>query len=147
MPSPLLPSLITMIGCNVVSAAFALHFKSPRHSARRPATELAPPTSTPNSVRWTGTCSAAAAGAGDFASSAAETEATTAGGGGAGAATTASAGFSGPISFEAAASGGAISDLDAISDVAGGATGVTAGGVGAACATAAAVAGGGTGAR
>ena len=53
MPSPLLPSLITMIGRNVVSAAFDLDFRSPRHSARKPGSELAPPTSTPNSVRWT----------------------------------------------------------------------------------------------
>ena len=44
-----------MIGRNVVSAAFDLDFRRPRHSARRPATEFAPPTSTPNSVRCTAT--------------------------------------------------------------------------------------------
>ena len=51
MPSPPVPSLITMIGRNAASGAFDFDFNSPRHSARRPATELAPPTSTPNSVR------------------------------------------------------------------------------------------------
>ena len=54
MPSPLVPSLITMIGRSAASGAFDRDFSSPRHSARRPSSELAPPTSTPNSVRWTG---------------------------------------------------------------------------------------------
>jgi hypothetical protein len=51
MPRPLLFSLITMIGRNVVRAAFDFDLRSPRHSARKPLTEFAPPTSTPNSVR------------------------------------------------------------------------------------------------
>ncbi len=53
MPSPLLPSLITMIGCSAASGAFDLVLTSPRQSARKPPTEFAPPTSTPNSVRFT----------------------------------------------------------------------------------------------
>src|SRR6185437_5285395 len=53
MPSPLLPSLITMIGCSAASGAFDRDLSRPRHSARKPPTELAPPTSTPNSVRLT----------------------------------------------------------------------------------------------
>ena len=53
MPSPLLLSFIMMIGRNAANGAFALDFRSPRHSARNPPTEFAPPTSTPNSVRWT----------------------------------------------------------------------------------------------
>ena len=36
MPSPLVPSLITMIGRSAVSGAFDLDFSSPRHSARKP---------------------------------------------------------------------------------------------------------------
>src|ERR1700735_957817 len=53
MPSPVLLSFTMMIGRNAASGAFALDLRSPRHSARNPPTELAPPTSTPNSVRWT----------------------------------------------------------------------------------------------
>ena len=53
MPSPLLPSLITMIGCSAASGALDRDLSRPRHSARKPPTELAPPTSTPNSVRLT----------------------------------------------------------------------------------------------
>ena len=51
MPSPLVLSLMTMIGRNAASGAFDLDFNSPRHSMRRPFTELAVPRSTPNSVR------------------------------------------------------------------------------------------------
>src|SRR6185437_1878621 len=65
MPSPLLPSLITMIGCSAASGAFDRDLSRPRHSARKPPTELAPPTSTPNSVRltasWGEVCGAGAA--------------------------------------------------------------------------------------
>ena len=62
MPSPLLLSFTTMIGRNAASAAFDLDLSSPRHSARKPPTEFAPPTSTPNSVRWTVDWPASAAG-------------------------------------------------------------------------------------
>ena len=92
-----MPSLITMIGRNVVSAAFDLDFRSPRHSARKPASEFAPPTSTPNSVRWTATPMGAACGASGSASSAGDgADATTSG---IGAAMMAFAGFSGSIRF------------------------------------------------
>ncbi len=112
MPSPLLPSLITMIGRNVVNAAFDLDFRSPRHSARKPPSEFAPPTSTPNSVRWTASLGAAAWDASDSVSSAGGVDATTSG---IGAAMTAFAGFSGSINFPAAASGGANIDFAVIS--------------------------------
>src|SRR6185437_536338 len=53
MPSPVLLSRNTMIGCNSASAALLLWVLSrPRHSARKPPIELAPPSSTANSVRW-----------------------------------------------------------------------------------------------
>src|ERR1700732_1999392 len=70
MPSPLLLSLMTMIGRNVVSAAFDLDLRSPRHSARKPGSEFAPPTSIPNSVRWTANLGAADAESDSAASSA-----------------------------------------------------------------------------
>ena len=38
-------------------------FQKPRHSARKPPTEFAPPTSTPNSVRWTASWTPPAAAA------------------------------------------------------------------------------------
>ena len=68
---------MTMIGRKVVSAAFDLDFRRPRHSARKPPTEFAPPTSTPNSVRWTGSlgrdfaasCSASSVGGADATTS------------------------------------------------------------------------------
>src|SRR6266567_2678625 len=63
MPGPLLASLITMIGRSAVSGAFDRDFDSPRHSARRPATELAVPRSTPNWVRWTATFGAVSSSA------------------------------------------------------------------------------------
>src|SRR6202022_4194854 len=91
-----------------------------RHSARRPLTEFAPPTSTPNSVRCTESFGTAAWDASASASSAGEADATTSG---IGAAVIVFAGFSGSISFAAAASGGAIIDFDAISGVAGVASG------------------------
>src|ERR1700676_476851 len=125
MPSPLEPSLITTIGRNVVKAAFALDFRSPRHSARKPLSEFALPTSTPNSVRCTATFAGAASDASDPASSAGGDAATS----GRGAFSTPFMGFSGSISFEAAASGGAMIDFDATSGVAG----VAAGGFGAVC--------------
>jgi hypothetical protein len=67
-----------MIGRKVVSAAFDLDFKSPRHSARKPPTEFAPPTSTANSVRWTGSLGRDFA-ASDSTSSAGGANATTSG--------------------------------------------------------------------
>src|ERR1700676_1824409 len=125
MPSPLEPSLITTIGRNVVKAAFALDFRSPRHSARKPLSEFALPTSTPNSVRCTATFAGAASDASDPASSAGGDAATS----GRGAFSTPFMGFSGSISFEAAASGGAMIDFDATSGVAGVAAGGFGGGV------------------
>src|SRR6202012_1180027 len=64
MPRPVLPSLITMIGCSAASGAFERDFNRPRHSARKPPTELAPPTSTANSVRLTASGAGAVVGAG-----------------------------------------------------------------------------------
>src|ERR1700681_1559761 len=110
MQRPLLPSLTTMIGRSVVNAAFDLDLRSPRHSARKPLSELAPPTSTPNSVR----CTARLDAAGDASASASSpdgADATTSGSGG--------ATGSGSISFPAAKSGGAMIDFDAMSGVAG----------------------------
>src|ERR1700689_717848 len=52
IPKPLLFSLMTMMGRSVVSAALDLDLRSPCQSARKPGIELAPPTSTPNSVCW-----------------------------------------------------------------------------------------------
>src|SRR5882757_5474447 len=122
MPSPVLLSLITMIGRNVVSGAFDVDLSSPRHSARSPPTEFAPPTSTANSVRCTASLDAAAWDPSGSASSAGEVAATTSG---IGAAVMVFAGFSGSgsLSFAAAGSGGAIIDLDGISGVAGVAAG------------------------
>src|SRR5882757_16604 len=108
MPKPLLLSFTTMIGRSVVSAAFDFDLRSPRHSARKPPTEFAPPTSTPNSVRWT----ASLGGASGSAPSAGATDATTSG---IGAAVTVLAGASGSISLAAGVSGGASIDFDAIS--------------------------------
>src|SRR5256885_5233766 len=114
MPKPPEPSLITMIGRNSASGALARDLSSPRHSARKPAIELALPTSTPNSVRWifgSGTsatsCSASSAD-GDFATTS-----------GIGAAEMTLMGLSGSISLLAAGSGGAIIDFDSTSGVAG----------------------------
>jgi len=58
--SPVLLSLITMIGRNVVSDAFGCRLEQPAPQRRRPPTEFAPPTSTPNSVRCTASLDAAA---------------------------------------------------------------------------------------
>ena len=52
-----------MIGRNAVNGALDFDFRSPRHSARKPPTELAVPRSTPNSVRWTATLGAVASSA------------------------------------------------------------------------------------
>ena len=112
MPSPVLLSLITMIGCNVVNTAFDLDLSSPRHNARKPPSELAPPRSMPNSVRWTAGLAAIASGASGSALSAAGADATTSG---IGAAVMVFPDFSGSTSFAAAASGGAIIDFAAIS--------------------------------
>src|SRR5258708_14768499 len=108
------------IGGRAVNAAFALDFKSRRHSARKPLSEFALPTSTPNSVGWTATL-AGASDASELSSLAAGAAATTSG---LAAGSAALAGFSGSISFEAAASGGAMIDFDATSGVAGVAAGV-----------------------
>lgn len=124
MPSPVLLSFTTMIGCNSASGAFALDLRSPRHSARKPPSEFALPTSTPNSVRCTATFGSVSTASGSVL-----VEATTSG---IGAATMGLAGFSGSISFDAAESGGAIiidfgAASDAVGDVAGavGAPGLT----------------------
>ena len=79
--------------------------------------ELAPPRSTPNSVRWTAISDVAFDAAG---SGAAGAEAMASG---TGAAVMISGGCSGTVSFVAAGSGGAIIDLDGISGVAGVAAG------------------------
>src|SRR6266496_837653 len=114
MPKPPEPSLITMIGRSSASGALARDLSSPRHSARKPAIELALPTSTPNSVRWifgSGTSAASCS-----ASSADGAAATTSG---IGAAEMTLMGLSGSISLLAAGSGGAIIDFDSTSGVAG----------------------------
>jgi hypothetical protein len=113
MPSPLLLSLMMMIGRNVVNAAFDLDLRSPRHSARKPGSEFAPPTSIPNSVRWTANLGAADAESDSAASSAGEVEATTTSG--IGSAVTVFGGALGSINFPAAGSGGAIMDFAATS--------------------------------
>src|ERR1700716_1184806 len=122
MPSPLLLSFTTMIGRNAASGAFDFDLRRPRHSARRPPSELALPTSTPNSVRWTATL-----GGSRSARSADGADATTSG---IGDAVIALIGVSDGINFPAGASGGASIDFEAISGVAG----VTAGGFCGACA-------------
>src|ERR1700716_2043000 len=111
MPSPLLLSFTTMIGRNAASGAFDFDLRRPRHSARRPPSELALPTSTPNSVRWTATLWGSRS-----ATSAACADATTSG---IGEAVIALIGVSDGINFPAGASGGANIDLEAISGVAG----------------------------
>ena len=117
MPSPLVASLIMMTGRSACSGAFERDFSSPRHSARRPLTELALPRSTPNSVR----CRATFGTAASSASSSFEggTAATTSG---IGLATTELTGLPGSISFVADGSGGAMNDFAATSGVAGVAT-------------------------
>src|SRR5712692_10372492 len=120
MPSPLLLSFTTMIGRKVASGAFDFDLRRPRHSARKPPSELALPTSTPNSVRWTAILDDACDASGSASSL--DPDATTSG---IGAEVTARAGASGRISFPAAMSGGAMIDFDATSGVAG----VGAGGV------------------
>ena len=117
MPSPLLLSLMTMIGRNVVSAAFDLDLRSPRHSARKPGSEFAPPTSIPNSVRWTANLGAADAESDSAASSAGEVEATITSG--MGSAVMVFGGALGSINFPAAGSGGPIMDFAATSGVGG----------------------------
>jgi hypothetical protein len=108
MPIPPLPSLTTMIGSSFASAEF--DFRRPRHIARKPLTELAPPTSTANSVRWM-------AGLEDVVwdeSGSVDADVTISAG-----AKVLAAAFSGSSNFAAAASGGAISDGGAISGGAG----------------------------
>src|SRR5882724_155081 len=121
MPSPLLLSLMTMIGRNVVNAPFDLDLRSPRHSARKPGSEFAPPISIPNSVRWTTNLGTAGSESDSATSSAGEVEATT--NSGMGSAVTVFGGALGSINFPAAGSGGPIIDFAATS----GAGGVTAG--------------------
>ena len=112
MPSPLLPSLTTIIGRSVVNAAFDLDFRSPSHRARNPGSEFAPPTSTPNSVRWMASLGAVTADASGSTFSTAGAEATMSG---LGVADTVFAALSGSINFAAAPSGGAMIDLAATS--------------------------------
>src|SRR5260370_7370740 len=120
MGSGLKRSRMMRIGGGAVNAEFVLVLKSPRHSARKPLSEFALPTSTPNSVRWTATL-AGASDASELSSLAAGAAATTSG---LAAGSAALADFSGSISFVAAASGGAMIDFDATSGVAGVAAGV-----------------------
>src|SRR5215468_1653640 len=103
-----------MIGCSKASGAFALDFSNPRHNARKPAIELAPPTSTPNSVRRiTGEVASASSFSALSPGGAAATTA------GSGSATAGLAASPDSISVPAAGSGGAIMDLDSTSGVAG----------------------------
>src|SRR5260370_775772 len=140
MPTLYNPSLMAASGRRGVTAASALDSKTPRHSARKPLSEFALPTSTPNSVRWTATL-AGASDASELSSLAAGAAATTSG---LAAGSAALAGFSGSISFEAAASGGAMIDFDATSGVAGVAAGVfEAGSATAGCSADGAIAGAG----
>jgi hypothetical protein len=122
MPCPVLLSFTTMIGRKAASAEFDFDLSRPRHSARKPPTEFAVPTSTANSVRWTvdaaGTASACASSAGEAAATASGP-----------AAAGASGGTSGAVSLAAAASGGAMIDFAGIS----GAVGVAAGAFDAIC--------------
>ncbi|XIA62888.1 hypothetical protein ACFIOY_26365 [Bradyrhizobium sp. TZ2] len=113
MPRPLVPSFTTMIGRSVVSGAFDRDFNSPRHSARRPLTELALPRSTPNSVRCSATFGSVNSSSASLADDA---DATTSG---IGLATMALRALLGSISFPAAGSSGAIIDCAATSGVAG----------------------------
>src|SRR5256886_8224762 len=115
MPSPVLLSLTTMIGRSVASDAVDFDLRSPRPSARSPLSELAPPTSTPNSVRCTASWGAGACDASDSGLSPDGAYATTSGLGG--------VTGSGSISFPAPESGGAMIDFDAMSGVAGVAAG------------------------
>ena len=114
IPSPLLASFTAMSGRKAASAEFDFDLSRPRHSARKPATEFAVPTSTANSVRWTVDAAGAASSAVDGAAAI-----TT----GASAAAGVSGGVSGAVSFPAAASGGAMIDFAGISGVAGVAAG------------------------
>src|SRR5665213_52372 len=124
-----------MIGRNVIKTAFERDFSRPRHSARKPGTEFAPPMSTPNWV-FCATRPEDATGADSLASGFSAASVLSAGGvdattSGIGTEATAFAGFSGSISFEAAASGGAIIDFA-------GTNGGGGGGIGAAAAASAA---------
>src|SRR5258706_2140703 len=111
IPSPVLLSFTTMIGRSVANEAVDFDLRSPRHSTRRLLSELAPPTSTPNSVRCTSCWAVAAC---DSFASGLSTD-------GADAVTSGLGGVtgSGSISFPAAESGGAMIDFDAMSGVAG----------------------------
>ena len=117
IPAPVLLSLIMMIGCNAANGAFDRDLSRPRHSARKPPTEFAPPTSTANSVFCTSTLGGIGRAASAFAVSglpAAGAAATTVGAGvGAGVAAALAAG-SGVVGFPAAASGGAMIDFEAV---------------------------------
>lgn len=113
MPSPLVLSLITMIGRSFVSAALAFDLRSPCQSARKPGIELAPPTSTPNSVCWTVSSGTAETGAASVSAAAVGAAAVTSG---IGAVFASFGGMGDSISFPAAGSGGAIIDFDAISE-------------------------------
>jgi hypothetical protein len=113
MPSPLPFSLITMIGRSVVRAAFDRDLRSPRHRARKPGMEFAPPTSTPNSVRLTTVSATVAAESGSAASGVVGATATISG---IGADVTVFGGVGDSISFPAAGSGGAIIDFAAINE-------------------------------
>src|SRR6202790_3902901 len=112
IPSPLVPSLTTMIGRKAASGALDFDFKSPRHSARNPGSELALPRSTPKSVRWSATFGAVVSSG--SASSAGGVDATTSE---IGPAVSTLGGGVGSISFAAEGSGGAMIDFDATSGV------------------------------
>src|SRR5262249_46086628 len=117
MPSPLLRSLMTMIGLSAARSVFDL--TSPRQSARNPPTELALPRSTANSVRCTlvETLSGAASLSPEGCAAAVSGDA-----GGAGLAGSLARSLAGS-SLEAAGSAGAISDFGGKSELTGAAAG------------------------
>ena len=110
---------MTIIGRSFANAPLERDFRSPRQSARKPGIELAPPTSTPNSVREATSSGVAAdeaaSGASDAFSATAATSGIDADGGIFGS-------EGGSSNFPAAGSGGAIIDFDATSEPDGWAT-------------------------
>ena len=115
IPGPVLFSLIMMMGCNAANGALDRDLSRPRHSARKPPSEFAPPTSTANSVFCTSTLGGVDGAASAFSVSGfslAGTAATTVRAGvGVAAAMAPNSGVAG---FPAEASGGAGSDLEAV---------------------------------
>src|SRR6185312_12169522 len=115
IPGPVLFSLIMIMGCNAANGALDRDLSRPRHSARKPPSEFAPPTSTANSVFCTSTLGGVDGAASAFSVSGfplAGTAATTVRAGVGVAA--AMAPNSGAVGFPAEASAGAGSDFEAV---------------------------------